>query len=65
MGRFIEKMEKNIPGGVLIFFPSYENMQFMLTTWDTAQVNFDRECFSEAKMATDFETTFKKYLKRI
>ena len=26
LGQFIQSMEKNIPGGILIFFASYESM---------------------------------------
>jgi Rad3-related DNA helicase len=65
LGQFIQLMEKNIPGGILIFFASYESMAFTLKTWDNQQINFQREMFSEAKTAKDFDSIFKKYIKRI
>jgi Rad3-related DNA helicase len=37
----------------------------MISAWDQALITFQRECFSEAKAAKDFEEVFKKYMKRI
>lgn len=34
LGRLIQKLEPHIPGGILLFFPSYELMQHVLTVWD-------------------------------
>ena len=34
LGRFIKQLEPTIPGGILIFFASYEMMQFILSAWD-------------------------------
>jgi len=65
LGQFIASLEKDIPGGILIFFPSYDLMNHILTEWDQAQLKFERECFQEEKTAKDFESIFKKYKKRI
>ncbi len=43
----IKSLESEIPGGILIFFPSYEMMQFILSEWDQAQLKFEREMFQE------------------
>lgn len=40
LGKFIQSLEIHIPGGILLFFPSYEAMQFMINTWDNQQVKF-------------------------
>jgi len=58
-------MEVNIPGGILLFFPSYEAMTFMMTTWETALIKFQRDMFFENKGTKEFESVFKRYLKRI
>ena len=34
LGKLIQKLEVNIPGGILLFFPSYEAMSFMMKTWE-------------------------------
>ena len=65
IGSFIKKLEPNIPGGILIFFPSYEMMQFMTAAWDEAQLKFERETFQESKSSKEFDELFKKYRKRI
>lgn len=65
LGIFIKKMEVLIPGGILVFFASYEMMQYTMKQWDHQQIKFQREVFCEAKTVKDFEEIFKKYLKRI
>ena len=30
LGEFIRKLEKNIPGGILLFFPSYDMMYHIM-----------------------------------
>ena len=65
VGHFIQKIEKNIPGGILIFFPSYDLMSHITTEWDQAQLKFDREVFAEARKGKDFEQVFKAYRKKI
>ena len=47
LGQFIKTLEKDIPGGILLFFPSYDLMGHILNEWDQAQLKFDRECFQE------------------
>ena len=65
LGKMIQNLEVHIPGGILIFFPSYEAMQFMITTWDQKLIKFNRDMFAEAKGSAEFEVVFKRYLKRV
>ena len=65
LGKMIQKLEADIPGGILIFFPSYDAMNFMITTWDHQQVKFNRDVFSEERGGKEFEVVFKRYLKRV
>jgi Rad3-related DNA helicase len=65
LGKFIKSVEVEIPGGILVFFASYEMMAFTMKTWDHQQVTFEREMFCETKGQKDFEVVFKKYIKRI
>ena len=36
VGHFIQKVQRDIPGGILIFFPSYDLMNYITTEWDQA-----------------------------
>lgn len=40
-------------------------MAMMLSKWETALIKFQREMFCEQKSAKDFESIFKKYLRRV
>ena len=65
LGKFILKLEKDIPGGILIFFPSYDLMNFITSEWDQSTIKFEREIFLEEKNGKEFDHIFKKYKKRI
>ena len=58
-------MEPHIPGGILLFFPSYDTMQHVLGIWEEQLISFDREMFREAKMATEFKAVFDRYIRRV
>jgi Rad3-related DNA helicase len=55
----------HIPGGILLFFPSYESMQFMMQTWENQLIRFNRDMFFEEKGSKEFGIVFKRYLRRI
>eukprot|EP00347_Sterkiella_histriomuscorum_P009407 403341333 len=65
LGKFIQKLEKNIPGGILLFFPSYELMAEIMSIWDQQQILYQRQQFKEAKNGKEFKEIFDKYLKCI
>lgn len=58
-------IEKEIPGGILLFFPSYEFMTNTYKLWQDSQLQFTRKVFMEQKDMKEFDTTFKKYMNRI
>ena len=65
LGAFIRRLEQKIPGGILLFFPSYDLMQYVLSVWEEQLIRFEREIFREAKGSKEFKEVFEKYLRKI
>jgi Rad3-related DNA helicase len=38
LGETIAKIAKNVPGGMLIFYPSYRNMDAIYERWESSGV---------------------------
>jgi regulator of telomere elongation helicase 1 len=65
LGELIKRLEPSIPGGILLFFPSYDMMQHVLGIWEEQLISFDRELFREAKQASEFKLVFERYSRRV
>ena len=65
LGNMIKKLEPYIPGGILVFFPSYDLMQHVLNVWEEGLLKFDREIFLEAKGSGEFKKVFDRYLRKV
>lgn len=65
LGVFIEHLFTSVPHGVIIFFPSYKYLSYVLSIWSTTDV-LDRikrlkTIFQEPKDSQDVETTLLNY----
>jgi Rad3-related DNA helicase len=65
LGNLIKRLEPSIPGGILVFFPSYDLMQHVINVWEEQLLKFDREMFLEAKGAGEFKKVFERYLRKV
>jgi len=47
LGQTLHNVIKNIPGGVLVFFPCYKMIEEVVTTWKVCLYAFDNDilCF--------------------
>ena len=69
LGETIAKIAKNVPGGMLIFYPSYRNMDAIYERWEKSgvlnKILLQKRLYREPKKAVEYQVIMDRYYSAI